>query len=439
MPAPGARHRIAVTSNVAIAGTGRHQVRDYAGAVARNGDRERLAIGFAVVATALLPLLRPAGPGGTGPIDLLIALAVIAGLLWVGGTGRQIRLPYALPIGLILLGGALGAISGPIPVGGLMALIQDVAILIWFWVVINIASSPERLQVILRAWAYAAIGWAVVLLGSMAAGINGISGQTEAEGVRTALTFGNPNLAGNYFFISIMIVWAIGRPQQRLARLASYTLLLAALVSTGSNGALIAVVVGVTLASILAVYRRAGLAAATTALAVVVLAGVVVASQVSLADVQSRASRSSYAFVRDGLGRSGKTASDRGQLFREGVWLYQTSGVLGTGPGSTKARLKDEHASRPVEAHNDFLAALNERGILGLLGVLLLVGGLGLQSLWLAISPASARIGRAVRPNALAGAVAGTLIAMTATEYLHVRHVWTLFAIVVAAVLVAKE
>jgi len=37
-----------------------------------------------------------------------------------------------------------------------------------------------------------------------------------------------------------------------------------------------------------------------------------------------------------------------------------------------------------------------------------------------------------VRPNALAGALAGTLVAMTVYELLHVRHVWTLFAVVAA-------
>ena len=37
-----------------------------------------------------------------------------------------------------------------------------------------------------------------------------------------------------------------------------------------------------------------------------------------------------------------------------------------------------------------------------------------------------------VRPNALVGAFAGTLVAMAVIELLHVRHVWTLFAFVAA-------
>lgn len=429
-----------MNGDVVIVGAGHRPVHAFAGGASRIRDRERLAVGSAVAAIALLPLLRPAGPGNSAPIDALIVLTLVAVLVWLGSCRREIRLPYALPLGLVLLGGAVGALAGPVPASGVVALVQDIALVLWFWAVINIGSSPERLRLILRAWAYAAVAWAVILLGALAAGVTAISGQTESEGVRTALTFGNPNVAGNYFFISIMIVWATGRPQHLLVRLAGYAALVAALASTGSNGALVALTVGVIVACLLGVYRRAGVAAAATALAVVVLAGAALASQFSVEDVQSRASRSSYAFIRDGVGRSAKTASDRAVLFHQGVDLYHTGGLLGTGPGSTKVRLKGESAHRAVEAHNDYLAAITERGILGLLGILLLVGGLGLQALSLARAPASPRIATAiVRPNALAGAVAGVFVAMSTTEYFHARHVWTLFAFVVAAVLVARE
>jgi O-antigen ligase len=306
--------------------------------------------------------------------------------------------------------------------------------------VINVGSSAERLQTILRVWAYAAIAWAVVLLGSLAAGLTAISGQIESEGARTALTFGNPNLAGNYFFVSIMIVWAAARPRGRVARLAAYALLLAALISTGSIGALLAVLVGTSIAGVIGVYRRAGVVPAATAFAGVALVGAGLALQFSVEDVHARASRSSYAFIRDGLGRSAESASDRGLLFQQGVHLYQTGSLLGTGPGSTKVRLQADDVPRAAEAHNDYLATINERGILGSLGVFLLLGGIVVQVLSLARAPASGRIARAiVRPNALAGAIAGTLVAMATTEYLHVRHVWTLFAFVVAAALVARE
>jgi len=47
--------------------------------------------------------------------------------------------------------------------------------------------------------------------------------------------------------------------------------------------------------------------------------------------------------------------------------------------------------------------------------------------------------GAIVRPNALVGAITATLVTMTTTEYLHARHVWTLFAVVVAGAGMARE
>src|SRR3990172_12773443 len=136
----------------------RRQAPSSARAEYRWGDGGRLAVGAAVAATALLPLLRPRGPANTGPVDALIVLALLAALLWFGSSRRQLGFPYALPLGLFLVGGALGALSGPIPQTGVLALAQDVTLLLWFWAVVNIGSSPERLQAILLAWAYAAIG-----------------------------------------------------------------------------------------------------------------------------------------------------------------------------------------------------------------------------------------------------------------------------------------
>jgi O-antigen ligase len=428
-----------VSTDVTLAGA-RLRAPASARAASRRQDGRGLAVGAAAAAIALLPLLRPAGPVNAAPVDVLIALAFLATLLWLGSSRHQLRLPYAIPLGLILVGGALGALSGPVPRAGGVALVQDVTLLLWFWAVVNIGSSPQCLQILLRVWAYAAIGWAAVLLGSVAAGVNAISGQVEAEGVRTALTFGNPNVAGNYFFISIMIVWATDRPRRPAVRLTAYALLLAALGSTGSNSALVALGAGATIALLLAVYRRAGLVPAVTAVAGVVLAAGVVFSTFSMRDMQSSASRSSYAFIRDGIGRSEEAASDRGLLLREGIDLYKSGGPLGAGPTSTKVRLDEKTAHRAAEAHSDYLAAINERGVLGLVGVLLLVAGITVEVLRLAQAPTRGGVVRGiVRPHALAGAIAGMLVAMTTTEYLHVRHTWTLFALVVAGAAMARK
>jgi len=92
------------------------------------------------------------------------------------------------------------------------------------------------------------------------------------------------------------------------------------------------------------------------------------------------------------------------------------------------------------EAHDDYLAALVERGALGFAALLLL--GLGLAARTTFLAGTRLRNGFdavVVKPHALVGALAGTIVAGTVYELLHVRHVWTLFAFIAALYIWGRE
>src|SRR5207247_7063739 len=101
----------------------------------------------------------------------------------------------------------------------------------------------------------------------LATGSSLLTGQIERQGTRVQITLADPSYAANYFFISMMIIWATRRPRRRAVRFAAYALLLGALVTTGSNSGMVAVVVGTVVATVLGIYRRFGVAAATAAFA----------------------------------------------------------------------------------------------------------------------------------------------------------------------------
>jgi len=105
------------------------------------------------------------------------------------------------------------------------------------------------------------------------------------------------------------------------------------------------------------------------------------------------------------------------------------------GPGGTKAALQAEQAPYVKEAHDDYLAAVVERGLLG-----------GVALVWLValVVVRARRIGRrdALRPEfaavlprpELLGAAAGAvLLSALFYEVLHFRHVWALFGLIAAA------
>jgi O-Antigen ligase len=408
----------------------RPSIRPRAFAGRRQG--ERLAVLTTAVAVGLIPLAVPAGTANVAPIDLLMAIAIGACLFWAGSTGHKWRFPYGVALVLFLVGGALGGLVGPVPGVGAIALVQDVWLLAWCWAVVNIAKSPSNLKTLLTTWAYSSIGWAIVPFIGLAIGSAALTGRTANQGGRIQITLADPSYAANYLFISIMIMWAIGRPRHRVFRYAAYALLLTVIAMTGSNSGVVAVIVGTVVAATLGIYRRSGFVPATTALAFIVLAGYVAASQISLATIEAKAHDSRYAFVRNGIGR-GTSFEQRGQLLQESISLYRTGNPLGEGPVSTKPRLHKEMAPFEKEAHDDYVAALIERGVLGFLGIVLLVVILARRTLFSATGNLTEGFAKVViRPNALAGAVAGTLVAGTVYELLHVRHVWTLFGLVTA-------
>lgn len=406
--------------------------------------RDRVLEGWAplvatAVAVGLLPLLVPDGPGNIAPVDLSIAVALMAVLLWAS-SGVQLRAPYAFAGMVLLLAGALGALAGPVPLTGMLALAQDLWLLVWAWTVANAAASPRGLGLILRVWVAASVVWAAVDLIGVATGTAALSGLAANEGGRTLLTFGDPNYAANYFVVSIMIIWATQRPRGRFTRICAYGILLGAWVFTGSNSGIVSLFVAVATASVVGIRRRSGLLAMVSTLCLFMLLAVVAIPHISLTDLQRAAQASRYQVVRDWVGRSPSSIEDRKLLLNESVGLFYQGSLLGEGPGSTKPRLIDGQASFVKEAHDDYFAALTERGVLGVLGLLLLLAAVLIRAWTIATRPLRPAVRAVVpRPNALLGAVVGTLASSTVYELLHVRHVWTLFAVIAAISIWGRE
>jgi O-antigen ligase len=209
---------------------------------------------------------------------------------------------------------------------------------------------------------------------------------------------------------------------------------------SGLGSGMVAVVVGTSVAAVLALYRRYGVTPAVAASAVLLIVAAMLASTVSLSSIQAAAPTSKNSFVRQGLGRSPDSAGQRQSLLQESIRLYERGSPLGEGPVSTKPRLTREQAPLIKEAHDDYLAALIERGPVGFVGVLLLVCSLALRGLFVTRTRLAGGLAAiVVRPNALVGALAGTVVAGTVYELLHVRHVWALFAIVAALSIWGRE
>lgn len=401
---------------------------------------ERVALRTTAVAVAMMPLLVPRGPSNLGPADVLMAASIATCFVWAVSSRQRWIFVYSVPMALFLIAGLLGALAGPVPSAGIVAVLQDFFLLAWCWSVVNICRSSARLRVLVATWAYSAVVWATLLFVGMAAGSNFLTGHSSREGSRTALTFVDPNVSANYYVISIMIIWASGRPRRRGFRLLAYGLLVAALITTGSNSGIVSLTVGVAVAAVVGVYRRAGSMPAIALLMLILFSGYLAASNISISSIQQRAHGSRYAFIRDGIGRGETSVSQRSDLLHESLVLYKRGGLLGQGPVSTKPRLEAEQAPFVKEAHDDYLSALMERGVLGFFALLMLIVAVVHRG-WIVARPRPGPGGASfiVHPNALFGALIGTFVASTVYELLHVRHVWALFGLLAALSLWARD
>src|SRR4051794_26300451 len=199
---------------------------------ARRHTGEQLALFATAAAIAVLPVAIPQGPANMAPNDVFLALAICASLLWAGTSAFRCQFPYAIPVALALLGGAAGALFGPIPLRGAIALMQDVWLVAWCWAVVNISHSPRHLRILLRTWAYSGICWAILAFVGLATGTTLLTGQVVRQGSRVQITLDDPSYAANYFFASLMIIWATQRPRRRGLRLAAYAILVAGIATT---------------------------------------------------------------------------------------------------------------------------------------------------------------------------------------------------------------
>ena len=108
----------------ARAGLGRAPVRSAIGIRVPRWVLVPVALGVAA-----LPLLKPSGPGNSSPVDVYFAISIGVAILWAGLAGQDLRLPYALATGIFMLGGAIGALAGPYPREGMLAIVQDLVLL----------------------------------------------------------------------------------------------------------------------------------------------------------------------------------------------------------------------------------------------------------------------------------------------------------------------
>ncbi|MGY1620132.1 O-antigen ligase family protein [Geodermatophilus sp. SYSU D00691] len=385
----------------------------------------------------LTPLVSPKGPGNGAPIDLVVAVGVTTGLLWAVRRRARLNFPFFVPMTAYVTAGLVAAMLSAVPFRGGIAAGQEVFLFLWCATLATVCRTPRALAFAVRAWAVSASLWAAVLIAGVVGGIPAISGTTE-WGRRAQLFFDHPNMAGNYFMMGIFMVLLSGFPRRRSLRACCYLLLLTAMFFAGSNAALLSLVGGLLVTAFLHLRLRKGLVQAIAVVTTLVVA--LGATWITVVPtVVAVAEQSDDPLLRYTVGRSPESADKRGILFQQQLEVFADGHLLGIGPGATKHELGTGFARLDKEAHNDYLATLVERGPLGLLALVALIGAVGARVLGSNRSRFPPRLAEAVPvPAALGGACAAFALTALTHEVLHYRWFWTLMGLLAATFLLAS-
>jgi O-antigen ligase len=385
-----------------------------------------------------VPILTPSGPGNTALPDAFMAVAMVMTILWLYRYSGTVILPYSLGIGILMIAGLIAAVHQHVPLAGLPVL-QDLFLLLWAAGVANAVQRPWVLRVFLRAWCWSGIVAAGVMVFAKLAGLSTLAGINPKNGGRAALTMSDPNMAANYFLCALLVLLATRVISRRWIRLLGVVVILTAIVFTGSNGAGVSLVVALAVAGAVRVRKSRGPVVAIAVVALLVVPAGVIAPYVNVNAIRATAANS-VPLLQDSVGRSGASSSQRTLLFTEGMHLFRTGDLIGLGPGQTKQTLINQGAPYVKEAHDDIVAILAERGVLGGFGLIVLIFSIGVRLTRVAVRPLPPDVAAMVpRPEYLLGLGCAFLTSAFFYEVLHFRQLWVFLGLVAGLDMMVRD
>lgn len=387
----------------------------------------------------LIPVVVPSGPARLAFVDGVIVLGLAAFAILFLTRREPVLIPFMAPVLMITIGSLAAVVNAESPSAAFLTMAQDAYLFLWFIMLVHLLRDRD-LTPIQLTWIW--VGNIIALVGIiivLTQGHQSLLDIVKPRGKRAYGTFYDPNMFAGYLVMSLFFVLSMGRRFPWLLRWGSILLMSVCIVATKSNGGMLSMIIGLAVWAMMRAWTRRVPAVAMAASALLVLSlglgAVWLNAGIGVGAAQlNEFSNNSF------LARAGHSSAGRFTIWNNLQETYARS-PLGIGPGNSRwLTLSIEDRLRPnslqaKEAHNDYLAYAIERGPLGLLGLLALLG-----SAFRKLGAAARRRDESdVTPDttgplvaAMTGALVASAVHALTIEVLHFRHFWMLMAIVCA-------
>ena len=394
---------------------------------------------YLALIVCLIPVVVPSGPARLAFVDGVIVLGLAAfGVLFL--TRREpVRIPFMAPVLMISVGSLAAVVNAESPSASFLTMAQDAYLFLWFIMLVHLLRDRDLTPIQLTwIWVGNIIAfWGIFLV--LTQGHLSLLDIIKPKGKRAYGTFYDPNMFAGYLVMSLFFVLSMGRRLNWLVRWGSIVLMSVCIIATKSNGGMLSMIIGLAVWAMMRAWTRRVPAVAMAATALLVLSLGVVALWLN-AGIGVGAAQLREFSDNSFLARGGHSAAGRFTIWNNLQETYARS-PLGIGPGNSRwLTLSIEDRLRPgslqaKEAHNDYLAYAIERGPLGLIGLLALMG----SAFGKLFAAARRREDSDTTPDvdgpmvaALTGALVASAVHALTIEVLHFRHFWMLMAIVCA-------
>jgi len=370
-------------------------------------------------------------PSNFTSVDFWNLLLLPVCWLYLIYTRRPIRFPYALGMWFILMGSLIGTFSSFNPLASIIFIAKEVYLYIWFVTLVSIFASLESslLRRILLAWVIVVVLHGVILIGQFVSpnfykftlSVLGSIGRVDSRYIgRPAGFFDNPVWAALFQLMGFVPLLLLGF-RRNLTLLLGMVVLLSIL-ATASLGALTSLL-GATMVAVIILLLMGGHLKFLLWLAAIVslAAGLFLFAISQFPDVQGMLEHLT-------TDRAAHTSGERLHLWEGGAEvLFSQRSILGVGPDNYRDFLENK------TLHNDTLEFGVERGIIGLLGLVLLAGEALKNAVKILLNQIKSKDTVQLSGVIFVAMLFGIFLESNAHQIFHFRSVWLALALLEAA------